>query len=120
MDGTAEPAFLFSYGTLQDGAVQRALFGRELTGTPQSLPGFAVSWLEITDPEVISTSGQVLHPVLKPTGRADDVVAGTAFAVTRAELAKTDAYEGDNYRRVSVPLIHGEPAWVYVIADEAR
>lgn len=118
MDSPVETTRLFSYGTLQDTAVQRALFGRELSGSPDSLPGFVLSWLEISDPDVVSTSGKTFHPVIKPTGQQSDVVAGTAFEVTREELLKADAYEADNYQRMSVTLATGSLAWVYVLADE--
>jgi len=36
---TEQPVLLFSYGTLQDPAVQLSTFGRELKGRADSLPG---------------------------------------------------------------------------------
>jgi len=48
---------LFSYGTLQDPAVQLANFGRRLGGQPDALPGFRRDLIEIIDPAVLRTSG---------------------------------------------------------------
>ena len=47
---------LFSYGTLQYEAVQLANFGRKLEGNKDQLPGFELSMLEITDPDVNATN----------------------------------------------------------------
>jgi hypothetical protein len=120
MDSASESARLFSYGTLQGTAVQLALFGRALSGSPDSLPGFALSWLKITDPDVVSTSGETFHPVIRPTGQHSDVVVGTVFEITREELLKADTYEAENYQRMKVSLATGALAWVYVLADEPR
>jgi hypothetical protein len=58
--------FLFSYGTLQQEAVQMATFGRRLQGEPGELIGFGQSWLKIEDPEfVVATSGQSHHAIVK-------------------------------------------------------
>lgn len=46
---SAYPVLLFSYGTLQDKAVQRANFGRELSGQADRMPGYRQDWVEITD-----------------------------------------------------------------------
>jgi hypothetical protein len=46
---TEQSVLLFSYGTLQDQAVQLATFGRELKGRADSLPGYKQNWVEITD-----------------------------------------------------------------------
>ncbi|HEX5740850.1 MAG TPA: gamma-glutamylcyclotransferase family protein [Pilimelia sp.] len=107
---------LFTYGTLRDPAVQRATFGRELTGHPDRLPGYAISPLEITDPAVLAVSRRTHHPVAAASGDPGDAVDGTAFEVTDAELAAADRYEVDDYRRVLLPLASGARAWVYVAA----
>ncbi|MEP7271793.1 MAG: gamma-glutamylcyclotransferase, partial [Acidobacteriota bacterium] len=60
--------FLFSYGTLQLEAVQMATFGRLLTGTPDVLPGFEQTSLEIQAPSVIAISGKAHHTIAKFTG----------------------------------------------------
>ncbi|MEV4349998.1 gamma-glutamylcyclotransferase family protein [Actinoplanes sp. NPDC049596] len=107
---------LFSYGTLRDPAVQRATFGRELTGHPARLAGFRVAQVEITDPQVLALSGETHHPILLATGNPADGVDGAVFEVTDAELLKADEYEVDDYRRVAAPLASGDSAWVYVAA----
>ncbi len=107
---------LFSYGTLQQEEVQRGSFGRSLDGTPDVLPGFATSWVTITDPAVLALSGTAVHPVV---ARSDDEaaqVAGTLLRLTAEELAAADLYEVDDYRRVLVRLASGTQAWVYLQA----
>ncbi len=49
--------YLFSYGTLQDEAVQLTIFGRRLSGEPEVLEGFRIDCLMIEDEEVVATSG---------------------------------------------------------------
>jgi len=107
---------LFSYGTLQQAEVQRATFGRELTGHRDAIVGYELDYVTITDPHVLATSGSDRHPILRPTDRADAHVDGTVFAINEAELAAADDYEVDDYHRVSVPLRSGATAWVYVFA----
>jgi hypothetical protein len=107
---------LFSYGTLQQSAVQRATFGRELVGHPDAIVGYGLDYVTVTDPHVVTTSGSDHHPILRPTDRPDAHVDGTAFALSEIELAAADEYEVDDYRRISVPLRSGATAWAYVFA----
>ncbi|WP_296259584.1 MULTISPECIES: gamma-glutamylcyclotransferase family protein [unclassified Pseudomonas] len=107
---------LFSYGTLQDKAVQLAQFGRELAGDADRMTGYKQSWVEITDPDVLSVSGKTHHPIVSPGSDAADSVAGTVFQITEQELAAADAYEVSDYQRVRVTLSSGRSAWVYVKA----
>ena len=108
--------WLFSYGTLQDVAVQRANFGRELAGEPDAMQGYAQSWVEITDPAVLATSGKTHHPIVSHSGNSQDQVTGTVFHITAQELLAADAYEVDDYQRVAVTLASGRVAWVYIEA----
>ncbi|MDD1012499.1 gamma-glutamylcyclotransferase family protein [Pseudomonas rubra] len=108
------PELLFSYGTLQDKAVQLANFGRELVGQTDQMLGYSQAWVEITDPQVLATSGKTHHPIISPSNNADDSVAGMVFQISEAELAAADAYEVSDYKRVAVPLASGLTAWVYV------
>jgi Gamma-glutamyl cyclotransferase, AIG2-like len=108
--------WLFSYGTLRQPDVQAALFGRTVATVEDSLPGYRLGWLEITDPEVISTSGSDRHPILR-RGVAGDSVAGVRLEISDAELLRADEYEVDDYVRVSATLASGEMSWVYVGAD---
>jgi hypothetical protein len=108
--------YLFSYGTLQNEAVQLSSFGRRLAGALDAMPGYRQSLVEITDPAVLATSGERFHPIVEPSSNPADEVAGTVFQVTPAELAAADAYEVADYARVSVRLKSGIEAWVYVRA----
>ena len=108
--------WLFSYGTLQQEEVQLATFGRRLEGRADALPGYATSLFEITDRDVIATSGKVHHLMAKPTGNSADEVQGVAFRITTAELAAADTYEVSAYKRIAVRLKSGLEAFVYVAA----
>lgn len=110
------PVLLFSYGTLQDPAVQMANFGRLLEGTADQLVGFERSLVEITDPEVVAESGLTHHPIVRASDDPADRIDGTVFRITEDELHAADAYEVDDYRRVSVRLASGLEAWVYIAA----
>jgi Gamma-glutamyl cyclotransferase, AIG2-like len=109
---------LFSYGTLQLESVQRATFGRRLVGTTDGLPGFKESLIKIEDASVIATSGRTHHPIVRFTGRESDIVYGTALEVTTEELQNADNYEVSDYKRISVTLLSGARAWVYVDARQ--
>lgn len=110
------PVLLFSYGALQDKAVQLANFGRELTGQTDRMQGFRQDWVEITDPEVLATSGKTHHPIVAPSEQASDSVAGMVFQISEQELAAADRYEVADYKRIEVCLASGLTAWVYVRA----
>jgi gamma-glutamylcyclotransferase (GGCT)/AIG2-like uncharacterized protein YtfP len=107
---------LFSYGTLRQGNVQMASFGRLLTGAPDALPGYASTMIEVGDADVVATSGAKFHPMVIETGNPADEVPGMLFLITEAELVAADAYEVSDYRRVEVTLKSGKNAWVYVKA----
>jgi len=115
-----EPAadeHLFSYGTLQDAAVQLATFGRRLDGVPDALPGYRLEQLAIRDAHVVATSGAAYHPIAMRSDDAADRVHGMVFRLTPQELAQADAYEVDDYRRMAVTLASGLQAWMYVRAE---
>lgn len=105
---------LFSYGTLQYETVQLANFGRRLKGNKDQLPGFELSMLEITDPEVIATSGEAFHPIITHTGNSTNCVDGMVFDISEEELIRADSYEVSDYKRIMVKLSSGISAWVYV------
>jgi hypothetical protein len=99
---------LFSYGTLQQPEVQRATFGREVSGRRDAIVGYDLEYVTTTDPHVIATSGSDRHPILRPTARVDAHVDGTVFEISEAELAAADEYEVDaiaasRYRCARVP-----------------
>ena len=111
---SSDRELFFSYGTLQDPAVQEGTFGRRLAGHPDRLVGHAVRMLAIADADVVQLSGAATHPIVVPTGDPSDEVGGTVFEITRAELEAADAYEVDDYERVAVDLASGATAWVYL------
>ena len=57
-----QAVLLFSYGTLQDKAVQLSNFGRELKGRPDTLPGYTQQLVEITDPRCWPPVGKPIIP----------------------------------------------------------
>jgi gamma-glutamylcyclotransferase (GGCT)/AIG2-like uncharacterized protein YtfP len=113
----AADEYLFSYGTLQDEAVQLVTFGRRLAGTPDLLRGYRLDLLTIRDAAVVATSGAAQHPIASYTGDDTHAVPGTVFRLTPQELARADAYEVADYRRTAVTLASGLQAWMYVRAE---
>jgi catechol 2,3-dioxygenase-like lactoylglutathione lyase family enzyme len=107
---------LFSYGTLQQEAVQLAAFGRLLRGQPDELVGFELGVIRIEDPAFVARSGKAEHAIVRWNGRDDSRVRGMAFEVTDDELALADRYEPAGYVRVSAKLASGQQAWVYAAA----
>jgi len=118
-DAAAATECLFSYGTLQTAAVQLATFGRQLAGQPDRLDGYRRELIRVDDAQVVATSGVSHHPIVHHSGNPGDAVSGTVFRVSAAELARADAYEVNDYRRVAVTLASGIRAWVYVGAAPA-
>ncbi len=106
----------FSYGTLQLPKVQKATFGREVTGRRDALVGYKHTLLEITDEAVLSASGQRFQPIVTASGDPADRIDGSVFDISDADLAAADAYGVADYKRVEVPLASGATAWVYVKA----
>jgi hypothetical protein len=109
---------LFSYGTLQQPAVQRATFGRLLDGWPDTVFGFQLETLRVTDPDVIATSGTDEHPILCACDDPESGVDGFVFLLSEDELTAADQYEVDDYARVEAPIASGGTAWVYVLSSE--
>jgi len=108
--------YLFSYGTLQQEAVQLSTFGRKLIGAPDTLIGYLIVQVRIEDPDVVATSGKEFHPIARNTGEFNNRVPGTVFEITEEELMHSDAFEVDTYMRVETVLASGKIAWVYVEA----
>ena len=104
---------LFSYGTLQQSAVQLSTFGRLLHGQPDELIGFEQTLLKIEDPEFVATSGKAHHAIVRFNGRDDSRVSGSVLEVSDEELRSADAYEPAGYERISARLASGKQAWVY-------
>ena len=106
--------WIFSYGTLRQPDVQRAVFERELHGENDFLTGFRIGTVKISNPNVVALSGAAEHPGLIQTGDPADRVAGTALAVSESELAAADAYERADYIRHEVKLASAKTAFVYL------
>lgn len=111
-------SLLFAYGTLQDPAVQTAVFGRDLgPGAPDRLSGFRLSHIPVDDLRVTAETGLTHYPILIPTPDAAPPVPGRLYPLTPADLTAADAYEGEAYRRVRVTTEAGAEAWVYVATE---
>lgn len=105
---------LFSYGTLRYEGVQMATFGRKLQGSEDSLLGYCMKKVRITDPDVIAKSGEETHSIIEFTGNPKDEIPGMVFQISSDELTHADEYEVADYKRVEVQLSSGLRAWVYV------
>jgi len=105
---------LFSYGTLQQRDVQLATYGRALEGSPDTLVGYRLASLIISDPRVVELSGKQVHMIARETGSIADRIPGFVFEISEAELAATDRYEVDVYSRVEVTLDSGRLAFAFV------
>ena len=94
---------LFTYGTLQEPAVQTQLLGRKLgSGTADTLRGYQLAKL---------LGVHQTYRILLPKPGA--TVQGLVFEVSDAELKKLDHYEGAAYQRVSATLVSDTRAWIY-------
>jgi hypothetical protein len=106
--------WLFSYGTLQQEAVQLSTFGRRLAGHADELVGFEQSRLTF-----VATSGTADHAIVTFNGRADSRVRGMAFELSDRELTQADQYEPAGYTRIATVLASGKQAWVYAAGGRA-
>jgi hypothetical protein len=103
---------LFSYGTLRDPAVQEKLFGRQLRGSADELPGYARVSVVVADAGFALANG-ARQAMVRYTGNDQDRTPGVVFDVADSELATADAYEPVEYERVMTRLASGRTAWVY-------
>lgn len=111
---------VFSYGMLQQEAVQRSTFGRLLHGREDELTGFEPQRVPIEDPQVVAETGETHYDNALYNGDPGSRLGGIVFEVTDDELAAADAFEQRAaYKRISVRLASGTRAWVYVDARSA-
>lgn len=109
---------LFSYGSLQEPAVQLSTFGRRLQGEADELLGFERSRVKIEDAADVALLGHAHYANVRANGNETSRVSGTVFDVSDAELAAADAYEHPAaYQRVLATLSSGRVAWVYIHAS---
>ena len=107
-------AKLFSYNNLQFGEDKLNIFGRRVEGQTDVLPGYRLSELISRDPHIMRVSGKIIHIMVRYTGQRRNLIKGTLFKVTWAELLAADRYEAEDYKRVSAVLLSGALAWIYV------
>jgi gamma-glutamyl AIG2-like cyclotransferase len=117
MNSQKQSEYLFTYGTLQLEEVQLSTFGRKLEGQPDALVGYRLVMIKIPDEDFVAKSGTADHRNLQFTGDASDLVEGIVFAVTMAELEKSDVYEPEGYQRVQVQCRSGLKAWIYLSSE---
>src|SRR3712207_2751425 len=89
----ASMPFLFSYGTLQEAAVQQRTFGRRVPTHQDMLPGFTRTTHTVANPEFVALSGKAVHANLVCDARGGDAVPGAALEVSDADLELADRYE---------------------------
>ncbi|HEY3676940.1 MAG TPA: gamma-glutamylcyclotransferase family protein [Candidatus Tumulicola sp.] len=106
--------YLFVYGTLRDPAVQLAVLGRYVAGTPDAVKGFALSTVTICDADVIAKSRETVHRILIESADPASIVEGVVLSIDSEELRSADAYETNQYSRVQVDLVSGKRSWIYV------
>jgi gamma-glutamylcyclotransferase (GGCT)/AIG2-like uncharacterized protein YtfP len=102
---------LFSYGTLRDAAVQRAVFGRTLEGTDDTLGGYRLAQVRLADWNGARISGDLQRTLVPADG---ECVTGAVLHVSDDELRLADSYEPREYQRIKVRLRSGTEAWVYL------
>ncbi len=103
---------LFSYGTLQDSAVQLETFGRELEGYVDQLLNYKLDLVKINNAQVVALSGKTYHQIAVPN--LGSSISGKVFKISAQELAYADKYEVAAYKRVMGEFQSGQAAWVYV------
>ena len=107
---------LFSYGTLRDAEIQRALYGRLVKTTPDAIIGYCFRTIHLTDWKYSEISGgNVQKTIEKGPGEID----GAVLLLTPDELTRTDEYEPKGYARFKVPLRSGGEAWAYRVVTES-
>jgi gamma-glutamylcyclotransferase (GGCT)/AIG2-like uncharacterized protein YtfP len=108
---------IFSYGSLQQEAVQVSTYGRVLRGDSDELIGWVRTLIKVPGWHKAAAAGVSHYANVERSPESGGRVAGTVFELTDAELAATDAYERDSeYRRAVAVLASGRSAWVYVSA----
>ena len=102
---------LFSYGTLRDSDVQRAVFGHTVDTVPDALAGYRLVSVRISNWAHAAISGGDVQLTLVP-GEGEPI-SGAVLHITDDELRLTDSYEPAEYKRTRVRLCSGDEAWVY-------
>ena len=102
--------YLFAYGTLKDREIQENIFGRTLTGTADSLTGYAIQKIKIEE-----EFGMEEYPIIVPSEDTNQIIEGILYEISELDIEKVDTYEGRHYKRIEVTLTSNKKAWAYVI-----
>ncbi len=105
---------LFSYGTLQSKKIQLDLFGRTLTGTPDTVEGYRLGKLKIIDADVILENETDYYLIAEISNNTNDQIEGVLFEISQEELEQADVYEGMDYKRIKTTFISGKKGWIYI------
>jgi gamma-glutamylcyclotransferase (GGCT)/AIG2-like uncharacterized protein YtfP len=112
---------VFSYGSLQEEAVQRSIYGHVLRGEPDELLHCRRERIVVPPWHKAAAAGVTHYQNVIFEPGSDGRVKGTALELTEAELIASDEYEREaNYVRVPATLASGRPVWVYVNAESVR
>lgn len=103
---------LFCYGTLQSPLVMKAVTGKAYSGEEATLQGWARYRFDSTEyPGIIVEDGASVSGKLY-------------WGLDEEAIKKLDAFEGDKYQRVMVPITFAdgrvEEAWAYSVKEECR
>ncbi|MFD5124107.1 gamma-glutamylcyclotransferase family protein [Streptomyces sp. NPDC058385] len=105
---------MFAYGALQSPSVQAILFGRELQGTQDCVPGLVLTVIELADPELVMASGSSRHPMAVLGATPSASICGTLYWLSAEDLDLLDQRSDARLHRVAMRLKSGGAAWVYV------
>jgi gamma-glutamylcyclotransferase (GGCT)/AIG2-like uncharacterized protein YtfP len=112
---------IFSYGSLQEEAVQLAVYGRVLRGEPDQLLHCVRERIAVPPWHKAAAAGITHYQNAVFVPGSDSHVEGTALELTDTELEASDGYERDaDYVRIETVLASGRRAWVYVSAASVR
>jgi gamma-glutamylcyclotransferase (GGCT)/AIG2-like uncharacterized protein YtfP len=111
---------IFSYGSLQEQAVQLSVYGRVLRAEPDELLNCVREQIAVPPRHKAAAAGVTHYANVVFTPGSGSRVAGKVLELTETELALTDGYEQDaEYVRVIARLASGRRAWVYVSSGTA-
>ncbi|WP_348800273.1 gamma-glutamylcyclotransferase family protein [Flavobacterium adhaerens] len=100
---------IFSYGTLQSKEIQKQVFNRVLSGTPDQLLGYTLKDLKIEEEFGIED-----YFVAVPSDNPSDSIKGIVYSISELDLAKADQFESNAYQRLQITLKSGTVAWIYI------
>lgn len=105
---------VFAYGVLQSPSVQKTLFGKELQGVQDSVPGLVLTVIELADAELVMASGTSRHPMAVLGATSGASIRGTLYWLSAEDLDLLDQRSDSRLHRVAMELKSGGVAWVYV------